>query len=272
MVLCFVTGLAAADARYDGSRVHYESYGKGQEAVVFIHGWTCDLTFWRGQVSVYEKRRALLVDLPGHGQSDKPEVDYTQERFARAIDAVMRDAGVTRAVLVGHSMGGPVALTFLRLFPAETKALVLVDAYVPQPPKDDADRAHQKAQMEPFLRSFGEPAYRETQRKMIEGMFSAKTTPAQREEIRTKMMAAPQQVLTSAMRGMFALEAPKAGETYSLPVMAIMAGGRPGNEAFLRTVFPNLRKYETWEGSGHFLMMESPDRFNRALEEFLAEQ
>jgi non-heme chloroperoxidase len=271
-VLWLATCLAAADATYDGSRVHYESYGKGQEAVVFIHGWTCDLTFWRGQAPVYEKRRALLVDLPGHGQSGKPEVSYTQERFARAIDAVMRDAGVTRAVLVGHSMGGPVALTFLRLFPDKTKALVLVDAYVPQAPKDDAERASQKAQMEPFLRSFNQPNYKETAQKMIEGMFSEKTTPALREEIRTKMTATPQHVMASAMQGMFAMEAPKAGETYSLPVMAIMSGAqaRPGLEARLRTVFPNLRTFETWEGSGHFLMMESADRFNKALEKFLA--
>ena len=269
IALCFATGLLAADVTSDGSRVHYESYGKGQEAVVFIHGWTCDLTFWRGQAPLYEKHRALLVDLPGHGQSEKPDVAYTQERFARAIDAVMRDAGVTRAVLVGHSMGGPVALTFLRLFPEKTKALVLVDVFMPEAPKDDADRARQKAQMEPFIRSFKEPGYRETQKKMVEGMFSAKTTPEQREEIRTKMGATPQHVLASAMEGMFALEAPKAGETYSLPVMAI-SQVRPGFEARLRTVFPNLRKYEAWEGSGHFLMMESPDRFNRALEEFLA--
>ena len=271
-VLCFATALLAADASSDGSRVHYESYGQGPEAVVFIHGWTCDLTFWRGQAPVYQKRRALLVDLPGHGQSGKPEVAYTQERFARAIDAVMRDAGVTRAVLVGHSMGGPVAITFLRLFPARTKALVLVDAYMPETPKDDAERARQKAQMEPFLRSFGEPNYKETVRKMIEGMFSAKTTPAQREEIRTKMMATPQHVLASAIQDMFAIEAPKDGETYGLPVMAIMRAAqvRPGFEARLRTVFPDLRKYESWEGSGHFLMMESPDRFNRALEDFLA--
>ncbi len=271
-LLWFATGLLAADARYDGSRVHYESYGKGQEAVVFIHGWTCDLTFWRGQAPVYEKHRALLVDLPGHGQSDKPEVAYTQERFARAIDAVMRDAGVERAVLVGHSMGGPVALTFLRLFPARTKALVLVDAFMPETPKDDADRARRKAQLEPFLHSFHESNYKETSQKMIEGMFSAKTTPAQREEIRTRMLATPQHVVVSAMEGMFALEGPKAGETYSQPAMAIMAAAqaRPGYEERLRTVFPNLRKYEAWEGSGHFLMMESPDRFNRALEEFLA--
>ena len=268
--LCFATGLLAADATYDGAKVHYESYGKGQDAVVFIHGWTCDLTFWRGQAPVYEKRRALLIDLPGHGQSEKPEVAYTQERFARAIDAVMREAGVTRATLVGHSMGGPVAITFLRLFPDRTKSLVLVDAYVPEAPKDDAERDRQKAQTEPFLRSLNAPNYKQTAQKMIEGMFSAKTTPAQREEIRGKMMATPQHVLTSAMQGMFALEAPKPGETYSLPVMAIMSSNaRPGFEERLRKVFPNLSRYEAWEGSGHFLMMESADRFNRTLEDFL---
>jgi pimeloyl-ACP methyl ester carboxylesterase len=268
----FATALFAADVKYDGARVHYESYGQGPEALVFIHGWTCDLTFWRGQAPVYEKHRSLLVDLPGHGQSEKPDVAYTQERFARAIEAVMRDAGVDRAVLVGHSMGGPVAITFPRLFPAKTKALVLVDAFVPQAPKDDADRAKQKAQMEPFLRAFREPTYKETAQKMITGMFSDKTTPAQREEIRSKMTATPQHVMASAMEGMFALEAPKPGETYSLPVMAIVVAtpGRAGYETQLRAVFPNLRKYEAWEGSGHFLMMESPDRFNRALEGFLA--
>jgi pimeloyl-ACP methyl ester carboxylesterase len=270
--LLFATTVFAADAKYDGARVHYESYGTGKEAVVFIHGWTCDLTFWRGQAPVYEKHRALLVDLPGHGQSDKPDVSYTQERFARAVEAVMRDAGVERAVLVGHSMGGPVALTFVRLFPAKAKALVMVDAFVPQAPKDDADRAKQKAQLDPFLRSFREPDYKKTAERMIESMFSEKTTPAQREEIRSKMLATPQQVLASAMDGMFAMEAPKPGETYSLPVMAIMAANpaRAGFEAQLRTVFPNLRRYEAWEGAGHFLMMESPERFNRAMEEFLA--
>ena len=269
--LLFATSLFAADVKYDGARVHYESYGQGKEAVVFIHGWTCDLTFWRGQAPVYEKHRALLVDLPGHGQSDKPEVAYTQERFARAVEAVMRDAGVERAVLVGHSMGTPVAVTFMRLFPAKAKALVIVDGFMPQAPKDDADRAKQKAQMEPFLRSFRDPGYKQTELRMIESMFSEKTTPAQREEIRSKMTATPQHVMASAMEGMFALEAPKPGETYGLPVMAIMVAtpARAGYEAQLRTVFPNLRKYAAWEGSGHFLMMESPERFNRALEDFL---
>ena len=192
---------------YDGARVHYEGHGRGKEAVVFIHGWACDLTFWSGQAPVYEKHRSLLIDLPGHGRSDKPDVPYTQERFARAIEAVMRDAGVERAVLVGHSMGGPVALTFMRLFPAKTKALVLVDAYIPQAPKDEAARDQQRKQMSAFTARWRAPAYKESAAEMIESMFSDKTTPSQRDEIRGKMLSAPQHVMASAFEGMLALEA-----------------------------------------------------------------
>jgi pimeloyl-ACP methyl ester carboxylesterase len=269
-LLVLATSLCAADVNSDGSRVHYESYGKGKEAVVFIHGWTCDLSFWRGQAPVYQKHRSLLIDLPGHGKSDKPDVVYTHERFARAVDAVMRDAGVERAVLVGHSMGGPVALTFIRMFPRKANGLVLVDAYIPQAPKDDAERASQRARMDPFIKSFQGPKYKEAATNAIESMFSEKTTPAMREEIRSKMLATPQNVAASAMEKMFEVEGPKAGETYDLPVMTIVARPRPGSEEQLKAVFPNLRKYDTWNGSGHFLMMESPDRFNTELEEFLA--
>jgi pimeloyl-ACP methyl ester carboxylesterase len=53
----------AADrfASLDGARIHYQSYGGGKTAIVFIYGWTCDLTFWRFQAPVYEKRRSLLI-------------------------------------------------------------------------------------------------------------------------------------------------------------------------------------------------------------------
>lgn len=273
LLICLLIALpiAASDTKYDGARVYYEGHGRGNEAVVFIHGWTCDLTFWRGQAPVYDKYRSLLIDLPGHGRSEKPDVAYTQERFARAIEAVMRDAGVERAVLVGHSMGGPVALTFMRLFPAKTKALVLVDAHIPQAPKDEAARDQQRKQMGAFAARWRAPNYRESAAEMIKSMFSDRTTPAQRDEIRDKMMSAPQHVMASAFEGMLALEAPKPGETYTVPTMVIMAEtpGRTGYEAQLRAIFPNLVKYESWQGAGHFLMMESPERFNRSLEEFL---
>src|ERR1700682_2546499 len=134
-------------ATFDGAKVHYVSYGAGKEAVAFIHGWTCDLTFWRMQAPVYQKRRSILSDLPGHGARAKRDVSYTMKHFAGGVDAVLRDAGVERATLVGHSMGVPVAVEFLRIYPEKVAAIVMVDGYVPQPPKDPKKQAEQQERM-----------------------------------------------------------------------------------------------------------------------------
>ena len=84
------------------------------------------MNFWRMQVPAFEtKSRVIAIDLPGHGRSDKPQIDYTMDLFARAIDAVLRDAKVDRAVLVGHSMGVPVVRQFYRKYPEKTRALVI---------------------------------------------------------------------------------------------------------------------------------------------------
>src|SRR6266404_9905896 len=107
-------------AKLDGSRVRYQSHGRGTKAIVLIHGWTCDASFWdRSVPALSAKYRVIAVDLPGHGGSDKPEIAYTQQLFARAVDAVMEKAGVSRAVLMGHSMGAPVARQFLADYPSK---------------------------------------------------------------------------------------------------------------------------------------------------------
>src|ERR1700730_1422539 len=65
-------------ASLDGTRIHYQSYGKGREALVLIHGWSCNLDYWRDQIPDFQKRsRVIAIDLPGHGQSDKPEIVYS---------------------------------------------------------------------------------------------------------------------------------------------------------------------------------------------------
>jgi pimeloyl-ACP methyl ester carboxylesterase len=115
-------------AKLDTMRVHYQNYGEGKEAVVFIHGWTCNLKFWKANIPAFvNQSRVIAIDLPGHGESDKPQVTYSMDLFARAIDAVITDAGVERVALVGHSMGTPVIRQFYRKYPNKTLALVIVD-------------------------------------------------------------------------------------------------------------------------------------------------
>jgi len=275
LVLLGVPAIAADSAShfapFDGVKVHYESYGSGKEALVFIHGWTCDLTFWRGQAPVYRSRRSLLIDLPGHGQSDKPKVSYPMEFFARGIEAVLHDAGVEHAVLVGHSLGGPIAYSFIRLFPEQAKALVLVDATV----STVADKAsYQAAQQEVYERrtqNLSGPAGERNFLATVSSMFSAKTPPSMRDMIRGKMLATPEYVRVAAVTSPSEVYPAPPGDMFDIPALAIQAAQKGTEEraALMRSIFPKLR-LEKWIGSGHFLMMEDPARFNRSLVNFLA--
>lgn len=265
-------GTPSRFAPYAGGQVHYESYGSGNEAVVFIHGWTCDLTFWREQAPVYENHRSLLIDLPGHGQSDKPRGPYPVEFFARGVEAVMRDAGVDRAVLVGHSLGGPIVYTFLRLFPEQVKAVVLVDANVHAPMNTPAYRKAQQRLYDQNVRVLSGPSGRKYMAGSIERMFSDQTPPAWRGQISAKMLATPDYVRVAAVSSPSQLDPPKPGETYAVPALAILAGSQASLDlrvAATRRIFPNLQA-EKWVGHGHFVMVEDPERFNKSLEDFLA--
>jgi pimeloyl-ACP methyl ester carboxylesterase len=130
LVLATVSATVAQEkyAKLDTTKIHYVSEGKGKNAIVLVHGWGGNLTLWRDHIAELSKRaRVIAIDLPGQGMSDKPEMKYDMDLFAAAIDAVMKDAGVERAVLVGHSMGTPVARQFYRTYPQKTLAMVIVD-------------------------------------------------------------------------------------------------------------------------------------------------
>lgn len=254
---------ASRFVKLDGARVHYKSAGKGREALVFVHGWTCNLEFWRMQVPAFAARgRVIAIDLPGHGQSDKPEgVSYSMDRFARAIDAVLRDAGVRRAVLVGHSMGVPVIRQFYRHHPEKTRALVLVDGAL----RPFAPRAAMEQFLAPMRANYGEAAGR-----MVEGLVGPVKSEAVREEIRKAMLSTPRHVGLSAMDGMVD-ESIWKEDRITVPVLTILARSpfwAPDTEAFFRRVAPD-HEFQMWEGVSHFLMMDEPDRFNRTLSAFL---
>jgi len=266
-------GDASRFARFDGLRVHYESYGTGSEALVFIHGWACDLSFWRGQEALYNQpaRRALLIDLPGHGSSDKPHQAYPIEFFARAVEAVMRDAQAERGILIGHSLGGPIAYAFLREFPEKAAALVLVDAFVSRHMAGPADRAATAAHFAKIARSLRGAAGERNFAERVESCFTKQTPDALRAEIRAKMAATPKYVRIAALTSISSLRPPPEGETFDLPAIAIQAA-EPGTRArfeLMRTIFPRLQ-LNSWEGAGHFLMLEDPQRFNAEVEQFLA--
>ena len=256
-------GGVSRTAQLDGAKIHYTEYGAGENALLFVHGWACDETFWDGQApALGAKFHVITIDLPGHGQSDKPQIAYTMDLYARAIDAVLRDAKVKAAVLIGHSNGTPVIRQFYRKFPEKTRALVIVEGQL-RPLAD-------KAMMEKFVARLKAPNYAENAGKMIDGMTSPIQEAALREKIKAAMMRTPQYVAAAEFESTLD-EALWTPDKISVPVLMILAKQPAWSaeyEQFVRGIVPEL-DWQMWEGVSHFLMMEQPDRFNSALIAFL---
>jgi len=249
-------------AKLDGAKIHYKSYGKGKDALVLVHGWTCNLENWRDQIPEFAKRnRVIALDLPGHGQSDKPQIAYTMDLFANAVDAVMRDAKVERAVLVGHSMGTPVARQFYRKYPQKTLAIVIVDGGL--------RLFGTKEMRDGFLTMFRSPGYKEAGAQFL-GQMMKNLPAAELERANQSFANTPQYVIVSAMEGMNN-EALYNPDKINVPVFAVIAKSpfwAPDTEEFLHGLAPDL-ELQWWEGVGHFLMMEKPKQFNDAVIAFL---
>lgn len=113
--------------RPDGSRLHVEFFGpKNAPTMLFTHGWSLDSTAW-----AYVKRdlasrfRLVFWDLPGLGQSTRPtQGDYSLEKLADDLDAVIRVEGTGPIILVGHSIGGMIQQTYGRLYPDQLESRV----------------------------------------------------------------------------------------------------------------------------------------------------
>ena len=248
-------------AKFNDTKVHYLNRGKGDEALVFVHGWTCSADFWRSQMNDFPSLRVIAVDLAGHGQSDKPRVSYTMEYLARSIEVVLSDAKVKRAVLVGHSMGTPVIRQFYRVFPEKTVGLVIVDGTL--------RILFPKEQMDQFMTPL-RTNYQAAATRMVEGMVAPVKDEKLRAEIKSAMLSTPDYVAISAMEGM-ADEKLYAKDPIKVPVLAILAKSpvwTEDTESFLRSMAPNL-EFKMWDGVSHFLMMERPKEFDQAVQEFL---
>jgi pimeloyl-ACP methyl ester carboxylesterase len=240
----------------DGARIHYMNYGKGNDALILIHGWTMNVDNWRDNVADLAKRnRVIAIDLPGHGQSDKPQTTYSMELFARAIEAVMRDAKVKRAVLVGHSMGTPVARQFYRRNPGKTLGIVIADGSL-RP-------FGNKAMLDQLIAGFRAPGYRTQMDQMFTMMIGKNLSADAQDRIKSSSANTPQNVLVSAFEGM-ADPSIWGEDQITVPVLAIMAKNPfypPDVEASFRKIAPQM-EFHMWDGAGHFVMIERPKDFD----------
>jgi len=156
----------------DGMRIAYETRGAGDIAVVLVHGWSCDRSYFRHQLeSLSDKYLVVSVDLAGHGDSELGRQNSTIASFGADVAAVVKKLRLKRTVLVGHSMGGDVVVAAARLLKGRVIGLVWADDYKDlEPPRSDAD-------IEAFVAQFRADFPGMTD-KMVRSLFRADADPA----------------------------------------------------------------------------------------------
>ncbi len=243
----------------DGVPIAYEVHGQGEPALVLVHGWSCDRSYWKEQIEYLSAQyRLVLVDLAGHGESGTGRKDYTMSAFGADVAAVVDSLGLQKVVLVGHSMGGDVIVEAAKKLPGRVVGLVWVDDYRSLGP------ARSAAEVDAFVAKFRKD-FRGTTNSFVRGMFAPNADPKLVDRVAKDMASAPPAIALSAMHNSFqnAGHIPADLTGLKLPVVAINSDREP-------TDHESLGKYGVkafvLPDSGHFPMLEDPPRFNRSLD------
>ena len=245
-------------ATIDGERIAYEVRGKGDLAIVLVHGWSCDRSYFQRQLETFSDRYTVVtLDLAGHGESTLGREDYTIALFGADVAAVVRKLDLKRVVLVGHSMGGDVVVAAARLLKGRVVGLIWLDDYKALgPPSSDAE-------IEAFAAKFRADFPRVTN-LFVRSLFRADADPALVDRVARDMASAPPKVGVTSIESSFkyAREIPAALAELKLPVIAINADNGPTDVASLAS---HGVKAIVMPGVGHFLMLENPKRFDELL-------
>lgn len=247
----------------DGVPISYSVQGKGDPTLVFIHCWSCDRHLWDNQVSVFAKEhRVVTIDLPGHGQSGQGRKDWSIESYADDVNTVITKLKLTRVILVGSSMGGPIALEATRRMPDRVVGIVPVDTLhnveTTIDPKvlEDAFkqlRADYKVAVTGLLNQF---------------FFSPSTPAAVKNRIISETTARPPEIAIPILEAIFKYRPAPALREVKVPIRAINADMTPTNLDVNRKYAPQFDAVII-KGSGHYPMLEDPGRFNELLADFI---
>ena len=233
--------------------------GGSGPAVVFLHSLAGNAGQWASQLEhVRKTRRAIGIDLRGHGRSEPPsDGQYGIEEQVADVDAVVGASGEERVALVGHSFGAGVALEFAAAWPARVTHLMVAD------PIGDGTQTPE-AEIRPFLEALDSPAYSET----IEGYWSsiAGSNGTVLERLLADLRATPRETVVRGLHAVMAYDPKPALTGLRMPALAVVT---PANDfSYSMHKVGSGLPHRVIEGTGHWLQIERPAEFNRVLDQF----
>lgn len=252
----------------DGLNLVCEVRGQGDTALVFLHGWCGDHEYWKNQAAEFAKDyRVVTLDQAGHGESGKDRKAWTAESLGADVETVVKALGLKRVILVGHSMGGPVALIAAKRMPGAVAAVIGADTL--QNAEFQLPEEVRKQLLDGFEKDF-----KGTVGGGFAGLFAEKTAADVKKWVLDKAEAQDPKMAVALMRDLFAVDTKKLLTEAKVPVRCINSGG--GYQFFTPTSVETNKKYADYAAVtiadvGHYPMLEKPAEFNEKLREVLKE-
>ena len=250
----------------DGVQIHYASGGNGSPALVFIHGWNCDRSYWSAQLPFFvATHQVVAIDLAGHGDSGINRKTWSMANFGADVAAVADALQLEDIILVGHSMGGPVALEAAKLLKGRVKMVIGADTL------SDVSQRYADEQLEGMLGAMAADFTGTVESLVRSSFFLPTSDPALIDQIARDMSAAPPAAGIGAFEGFarwFDEDSEKTLADVDVPIRLINSDYRPTNTLAGQALTASFEA-TLMSGVGHFVMQEDPAQFNAIMAELL---
>lgn len=240
--------------------LEYRVFGHGEPAVLLVHGWCGNADYWHAQIDVLKSRYTVVaLDLAGHGASGANRTDWSVANYAADVAAIARQVPNAHLVLVGHSMGAVVALAAVPHIGARVIGVIAVDALrsVGMPPLSAGEI---EAKVAPFRSDF----IGETRKLVSDSLFEKGADPVLVQKVAYDMSLRSPTVAVATLQKLLALDLGTVLPAVHVPVYAINSDLAPTDAERIRKSLPDFT-LDVLPHTGHFLMLEAPERFNPLL-------
>lgn len=248
----------------DGVEIAYSVYGKGEPALIFVHGWGWDQSLWKGQAAKFSsKYKVVTLDLAGHGESGKKRKNFTIKDFGNDVVSVINKLQLKKVILVGHSMGGIINLEVYRQIKDKVVGIIGADTY------QLFQKGENPKSAEDYLTTFKEN-YLGSVREYVRTLFLESADSALVEKMVKKMQKLPPEIGMDIFRNVYQYNSLQAATDLQPRIIAVNGQKFKVKEAENIKILPNFSA-KIIRGTGHFPMIEKPQEFDEKLQEAINE-
>lgn len=252
----------------DGVRISFDNVGKGEPALILVHGWSNNKSIWDAQVAHFSAEyQVIAVDLPGFGESGNNRSEWTIGAYGEDIANIIQQLKLSNVVLVGFSMGAPVVIEAALKTPDQVIGVVLVD-----------DLQEVEMQIPPTMVNYIDSLMMDyvnnpTKEKLVEGGFFKNNVDSAYHRVLAMIEGASHIGWRESLIGYINWQnesCTNSVHAVKAPIIAINSDLQPTNVEAFRKYAPTF-KAKIVQGVGHVVMWDNTDEFNRLLKESIQE-